>query len=107
MNKHSFNQDSFHCLMYVRPCVSVRPNQCSWEFGPGRTVEIHDKVLWFWVQDVADVLAALDKALSLGYADSSRVAVYGGSHGGFLAAHLIGQVTKKKNAHRLRIAHSV
>eukprot|EP00271_Cylindrocystis_brebissonii_P008724 TRINITY_DN23204_c0_g1_i1.p1 TRINITY_DN23204_c0_g1~~TRINITY_DN23204_c0_g1_i1.p1 ORF type:complete len:820 (-),score=144.15 TRINITY_DN23204_c0_g1_i1:1094-3553(-) len=43
-------------------------------------------------QDVADVLAALDKVMSLGYADSNRVAVLGGSHGGFLAAHLIGQV---------------
>lgn len=43
-------------------------------------------------QDVADVLAALDKVISLGYADGNKVAVVGGSHGGFLAAHLIGQV---------------
>lgn len=42
-------------------------------------------------QDVGDVLAALDKAVAMGYADTSRVAVLGGSHGGFLAAHLIGQ----------------
>eukprot|EP00897_Mesotaenium_endlicherianum_P009424 jgi/Mesen1/850/ME000112S11000 len=42
-------------------------------------------------QDVADVLAAVDKAIAMGYADTNRVAVVGGSHGGFIACHLIGQ----------------
>eukprot|EP00271_Cylindrocystis_brebissonii_P010656 TRINITY_DN26929_c0_g1_i1.p1 TRINITY_DN26929_c0_g1~~TRINITY_DN26929_c0_g1_i1.p1 ORF type:complete len:492 (+),score=83.27 TRINITY_DN26929_c0_g1_i1:1278-2753(+) len=42
-------------------------------------------------QDVDDVLAALDEALALGFTDGKQVAVVGGSHGGFLAAHLIGQ----------------
>ncbi|KAI3854713.1 hypothetical protein MKX03_028091 [Papaver bracteatum] len=42
-------------------------------------------------QDVNDVLAALDHVIEMGLADSSKVAVLGGSHGGFLTAHLIGQ----------------
>ncbi|MCO5587771.1 hypothetical protein L7F22_041723 [Adiantum nelumboides] len=42
-------------------------------------------------QDVADVLRALDLVVAKGLADSEKVAVLGGSHGGFLSAHLIGQ----------------
>lgn len=43
-------------------------------------------------QDVGDVLAALDFVCERGLVDESRVAVLGGSHGGFLATHLVGQV---------------
>ncbi|XP_026423163.1 acylamino-acid-releasing enzyme-like isoform X1 [Papaver somniferum] len=42
-------------------------------------------------QDVNDVLAALDHVIEMGLADPSKVAVVGGSHGGFLTTHLIGQ----------------
>ncbi|KAH7665719.1 acylaminoacyl-peptidase protein [Dioscorea alata] len=42
-------------------------------------------------QDVNDVLAALDYVLERGLADRSKVAILGGSHGGFLTTHLIGQ----------------
>eukprot|EP00262_Sarcandra_glabra_P004004 TRINITY_DN1494_c0_g1_i1.p1 TRINITY_DN1494_c0_g1~~TRINITY_DN1494_c0_g1_i1.p1 ORF type:complete len:713 (+),score=132.54 TRINITY_DN1494_c0_g1_i1:156-2141(+) len=42
-------------------------------------------------QDVKDVLTAIDHVIEMGLADSSRVAVLGGSHGGFLTTHLIGQ----------------
>ncbi|KAI0516333.1 hypothetical protein KFK09_009005 [Dendrobium nobile] len=42
-------------------------------------------------QDVSDVLAALDYVSERGLIDGSRVAVLGGSHGGFLATHLVGQ----------------
>ncbi|KAH7388425.1 hypothetical protein KP509_16G074800 [Ceratopteris richardii] len=42
-------------------------------------------------QDVADVLRALDLAIEKGLANTDKVAVLGGSHGGFLSAHLIGQ----------------
>lgn len=42
-------------------------------------------------QDVSDVLAALDLVIRNGMADPARVAVLGGSHGGFLATHLVGQ----------------
>jgi acetyl esterase/lipase len=43
-------------------------------------------------QDVNDVLAALDFVVKRGLVDPSKVAVVGGSHGGFLTTHLIGQV---------------
>ncbi|CAL4933401.1 unnamed protein product [Urochloa decumbens] len=42
-------------------------------------------------QDVNDVLMALDLVVKRGLIDPSRVAVVGGSHGGFLTTHLIGQ----------------
>lgn len=46
-------------------------------------------------QDVGDVLAALDLVIGNGMADPARVAVLGGSHGGFLATHLVGQAPER------------
>ncbi|XP_030541210.2 acylamino-acid-releasing enzyme isoform X2 [Rhodamnia argentea] len=46
-------------------------------------------------QDVNDVLTAIDHAINLGLANPSKIAVVGGSHGGFLATHLIGQAPDK------------
>ncbi|CAG9467337.1 unnamed protein product [Pedinophyceae sp. YPF-701] len=46
-------------------------------------------------QDVRDCLAALDVAVEAGLVDPARVAVQGGSHGGFLTGHLIGQHPEK------------
>lgn len=45
------------------------------------------------LQDVTDVLTAVDHAVYKGLADPSKIAVLGGSHGGFLTTHLIGQVS--------------
>ncbi|GFP86076.1 hypothetical protein PHJA_000751500 [Phtheirospermum japonicum] len=42
--------------------------------------------------DVNDVLTAIDCIIDKGLADPSKIAVLGGSHGGFLTTHLIGQV---------------
>lgn len=42
-------------------------------------------------QDVADVIAALDSLRESCLVDTSEVAILGGSHGGFLATHLLGQ----------------
>jgi acylaminoacyl-peptidase len=46
-------------------------------------------------QDVQDCLTALDAAIAAQLVDGTRVAVIGGSHGGFLAAHLIGQAPER------------
>eukprot|EP00986_Skeletonema_menzelii_P013582 scaffold8048_cov134-Skeletonema_menzelii.AAC.2 len=42
-------------------------------------------------QDVLDVVAATRAAIDTGLIDPGRVGICGGSHGGFLAAHLSGQ----------------
>lgn len=47
------------------------------------------------LQDVKDVLSAVDYAIDMGFADPSRITVLGGSHGGFLTTHLIGQAPDK------------
>lgn len=49
-------------------------------------------------QDVADVLTAIDSAIDMKLADPSKIAVLGGSHGGFLTTHLIGQAPEKFRA---------
>ncbi|KAK9806703.1 hypothetical protein WJX73_010367 [Symbiochloris irregularis] len=41
--------------------------------------------------DVADCIASLDAVIALGCVDESRIAVMGGSHGGLLTGHLVGQ----------------
>ncbi|KAJ4847109.1 hypothetical protein Tsubulata_040644 [Turnera subulata] len=46
-------------------------------------------------QDVNDVLTAIDHAIGIGLASPSKIAVLGGSHGGFLTTHLIGQAPDK------------
>ncbi|XP_004297990.1 PREDICTED: acylamino-acid-releasing enzyme-like [Fragaria vesca subsp. vesca] len=46
-------------------------------------------------QDVNDVLVAIDHVIDLGLASPSKIAVLGGSHGGFLTTHLIGQAPEK------------
>ncbi|KAK9064601.1 hypothetical protein SSX86_015983 [Deinandra increscens subsp. villosa] len=46
-------------------------------------------------QDVNDVLTAVDHAVDMGLANPSKIAVLGGSHGGFLTTHLIGQAPEK------------
>ncbi|CAN6441137.1 unnamed protein product [Victoria cruziana] len=46
-------------------------------------------------QDVKDVLAAIDHIVNQGHVDPSKIFVLGGSHGGFLTTHLIGQEPDK------------
>ncbi|XP_046568487.1 acylamino-acid-releasing enzyme-like [Haliotis rubra] len=50
-------------------------------------------------QDVKDVWAAATSVIEMGVVDSESLLVFGGSHGGFLTTHLIGQYpTKFKSA---------
>lgn len=51
--------------------------------------------LCYFDQDVNDVLTAIDFVVDKGLADPNKIAVVGGSHGGFLTTHLIGQVMIK------------
>lgn len=44
------------------------------------------------LQDVNDVLTAIDYVVDKEIANPSKIGVVGISHGGFLATHLIGQV---------------
>jgi acylaminoacyl-peptidase len=53
-------------------------------------------------QDVGDVNAAVDAVLAKGWADPTRVAVVGGSHGGFLGAHLVAQHPDRYKAAAIR-----
>ncbi|CAO2813761.1 unnamed protein product [Amaranthus hypochondriacus] len=46
-------------------------------------------------QDVGDVLTAIDYIIDMKLADPSKITVLGGSHGGFLTTHLIGQAPEK------------
>ncbi|KAK3190182.1 hypothetical protein Dsin_029743 [Dipteronia sinensis] len=46
-------------------------------------------------QDVNDVLTAIDHVIDMGLAGPSKLTVLGGSHGGFLTTHLIGQAPDK------------
>lgn len=41
--------------------------------------------------DVSDCFAALTAAIDHGWADSTKIAAVGGSHGGFISSHLVGQ----------------
>ncbi|KAG6393375.1 hypothetical protein SASPL_147614 [Salvia splendens] len=47
------------------------------------------------MQDVNDVLTAIDYVTGKGLADPSKIFVVGGSHGGFLTTHLIGQAPER------------
>ncbi|KAK8709664.1 hypothetical protein V6N13_060677 [Hibiscus sabdariffa] len=46
-------------------------------------------------QDVNDVLTAIDHVIEKGLVNPSKTTVLGGSHGGFLTTHLIGQTPDK------------
>lgn len=43
---------------------------------------------------MGDVLTALNQVIKNGMADPDKVSVMGGSHGGFMALHLLGQVSE-------------
>eukprot|EP00210_Caulerpa_lentillifera_P004222 g4027.t1 len=45
--------------------------------------------------DVEDCVQAIDECIAKGYTDPKKICVSGGSHGGFLAGHLVGQFPDK------------
>lgn len=94
-----------HCLgrfdWYDSSCSCIYSYPSIWGSGKVYIVYQHVRLAstwkltsasWWVSQDVGDVLAALDYVIENGMADPAKVAVLGGSHGGFLASHLIGQV---------------
>ncbi|XP_015672853.2 acylamino-acid-releasing enzyme [Protobothrops mucrosquamatus] len=55
------------------------------------------------VQDVADTQLAVEAALQMDiYLDPNRIALLGGSHGGFICCHLIGQFPERYKACAVR-----
>lgn len=57
------------------------------------------------MKDVNDVLTSIDYAIEMGLANPSKISVLGGSHGGFLTTHLIGQVLKLVHLVHIIIHH--
>lgn len=53
-------------------------------------------------QDVNDVISAIDHVVHLNLSNPSKLTVLGGSHGGFLTTHLIGQAPDKFTAAAVR-----
>lgn len=83
-------------FIYLHPCIwglhsyTLYINKSAWHSRES-SLQVDGS------QDVGDVLAALDYVIENGMADPAKVAVLGGSHGGFLASHLIGQVQTAYN----------
>ena len=46
--------------------------------------------------ELKDTIAALEYLLSLSYVDANRVAIFGWSYGGFLAAHVLGSELNRR-----------
>lgn len=86
----------FACLGYSVVVVNYRGSTGYGEAGveslPGR----------IGTNDVEDCRAALAAAFETGYCDASRVGIFGGSHGGFLAASLVGKYPDEFGAAVLR-----
>ncbi|PHU06759.1 LL-diaminopimelate aminotransferase, chloroplastic [Capsicum chinense] len=53
--------------------------------------------------DVNDVLAGIDHVIDMGLVDPSKINVLGGSLGGFLTSHLIGQFTEAPSSEHLAV----
>lgn len=83
-------------LLAARGYIVVSPNpRGSGSYGDTFT----EAVIGDWAGgDWRDLLAALDDALTLPYADSGRTGVYGYSYGGYMSAWAIGQTSRFKAA---------
>ena len=77
----SFLAASGYCIVLVNYRGSTGFGESSIQSLPGS----------IGTTDVADCMAALNAAVAAGAADPQRIAAVGGSHGGFLSAHLVGQ----------------
>lgn len=84
-NNYSLGIDLFTRLGYSTVLVNYRG---STNYGENSIRCLLGKI---GGQDVEDVHLAVETVLESGGVDRNRIHVYGGSHGGFLALHLIGQ----------------
>lgn len=79
-NKNSRTRSLSFSLLSLPPKSKQGRGESTLQLLPGRIGSL----------DVGDCVAALRAAADLGLADASRAAAVGGSHGGFLAANLLG-----------------
>ena len=77
----SFLVASGYCVVLVNYRGSTGFGEASIQSLPGS----------IGTNDVHDCMIALENAISEGWADPDKIAAVGGSHGGFLSAHLVGQ----------------
>lgn len=89
----------FSFLTALGYCVIAVNYRGSLGFGEGGVQSLPGHV---GHHDVEDCVAALDAAVAAGFADGNRASVCGGSHGGFLSGHLMGQYPQRFKCAGLR-----
>lgn len=91
---HSFNQEAQLLAAHGYVVVTANPRGSN---GYGKAFSRAIMADW-GTKDTKDVIAAVDEAIRLGYADPDRLGVGGWSYGGILTNYVITQSTRFKGA---------